>query len=108
MQFKNERAEVHLVDLTDSFEGIPLCSGHARTRTAPVGWSLVDLRTPTQPDGWETEAPVVTATAGTRPPRRRSSDHGFEFGRQAHPMPPQEALDAASPLLARAFRVVPN
>ncbi len=108
MQFKNERAEVHLVDLTDSFEGIPLCSGHARTRTAPVGWSLVDRRTPTHPDGWESEAPSVAVTPGARPPRRRSSDHGFEFGRQKEPIPSQKALDAASPLLARAFRVVPN
>ncbi len=110
MQFKNDIAEVHIIDLAEAVAGIPLCTDHARSRTAPVGWSLIDKRTPTQVDMWATEAPAsANAAPAGRPARRRSADSsGFEFGRKAEPASADAHLDAASPLLSRAFRVVPH
>ncbi len=110
MQFKNDIAEVHIIDLAEAVAGIPLCAEHARSRTAPVGWALVDKRTPTQADVWATEAPAPSdAAPAGRPARRRSADaSGFEFGRRAEPASAEAHLDADSPLLSRAFRVVPH
>lgn len=110
MQFKNDVAEVHIIDLAEAVAGIPLCGDHARSRTAPVGWVLVDKRTPAQADIWATEAPAPANAAPTgRPSRRRSADpSGFEFGRTAERASADAHLDAASPLLSRAFRVVPQ
>jgi hypothetical protein len=109
MQFKNDLAEVHLIDLADATAGIPLCVEHARTRTAPVGWVLVDKRTPTQVDVWAVESPSVVRAPGARPPKRRAADPAaFEFGRQADQASAESGLDADSPLLSRAFRVVPH
>ncbi len=110
MQFKNDIAEVHIIDLAEAVAGIPLCADHARSRTAPVGWSLVDKRSPAQADIWATEAPVPADAAPLgRPTRRRLADRaGFEFGREAEPASADAHLDAASPLLSRAFRVVPH
>ncbi|MEZ5377325.1 MAG: DUF3499 family protein [Acidimicrobiales bacterium] len=110
MQFKNDIAEVHIIDLAEAVAGIPLCADHAETRTAPVGWTLVDKRTPTQADIWATEAPApADAAPQGRPSRRRAADRsGFEFGRVAEPASADAHLDAESPLLSRAFRVVPH
>ncbi len=110
MQFKNDIAEVHIIDLAEAVAGIPLCAEHARSRTAPVGWTLVDKRTPAQADVWATEAPAAAdAAPAGRPTRRRSVDaSGFEFGRDAEPASSGAHLDAESPLLSRAFRVVPH
>lgn len=111
MQFKNDVAEVHIIDLAEAVAGIPLCVDHARTRTAPVGWELVDKRTPAQADIWATEAPAPTNAAPSgRPPRRRTDDsRGFEFGRRSdEPATANAHLDVDSPLLSRAFRVVPH
>jgi len=47
MSFSYEGAEVYLDDIAapvDSAAGAALCSGHADTRTAPRGWTLVDRR----------------------------------------------------------------
>lgn len=38
-------SRVLIIDLAESFAGIPLCAEHARTRTAPMGWTMVDERT---------------------------------------------------------------
>jgi len=47
MSFAYEGAEVYLDDIAAPVEvvaGMALCSRHADTRTAPVGWTLVDRR----------------------------------------------------------------
>jgi hypothetical protein len=109
MQFKNDRAEVHIIDLAEAVAGIPLCADHARTRTAPVGWVLVDLRTPVVPDVWVTEPITFATPPASRPPRRRAADPpAFDFGRTGEPASADASLDAQSPLLSRAFRVVPH
>lgn len=109
MQFKNELAEVHLIDLTDVTAGIPLCSEHARTRTAPVGWEMVDKRSPSQVDVWATTAPEPAAVPDSRPTLRREHDaQGFHLGHADQEASNSAQLNAASPLLSRAFRVVPH
>lgn len=119
MQFKNEVAEVHLIDLAEATAGIPLCADHARTRTAPVGWTLVDLRTPTQPDVWIIEDEPSLDDA---PPARRVEDQSSALNRRgprdgAEPRMVRSGHDRAAsdnprafspsgPLLSRAFRGV--
>lgn len=47
MGFSYDGAEVWLDDLSsppDEAGGIELCSRHADTRTAPVGWTFTDRR----------------------------------------------------------------
>lgn len=47
MSFSYGSAEIFLDDIVASVEdgtGAALCSGHADSRTAPVGWTLVDRR----------------------------------------------------------------
>ena len=47
MSFTYDGAEIFLDDLATPLEGsvgTPLCSRHADSRTAPVGWTLVDRR----------------------------------------------------------------
>lgn len=47
MSFSYDEAEVWLDDLSAPPEpgtGIELCSQHADSRTAPVGWTLTDRR----------------------------------------------------------------
>lgn len=109
LQFDTPGSRVLLVDLTETVFGIPVCAAHARTRTAPMGWELVDLRTVTRQVEIATDEPLPVSDAGpeTRPSRRRD-DFGspFTWDRRsreeatvsAAPAPPE------SPLLARAFR----
>lgn len=106
--FKAEQSEVHLIDLADATAGIPLCAKHARSRTAPIGWSIIDLRTPTQAELWSPDAPPPDVNGPPeRPPLRRESDREFAWGRAGEGaegdggQPPE--LDASSPLLSRAF-----
>lgn len=44
LQFNTDDAQVIIIDLTDPTGGIPLCSDHVKTRTAPMGWTMVDQR----------------------------------------------------------------
>jgi hypothetical protein len=47
MSFTYAGAEIFLDDIATPLEGAagtPLCSRHADSRTAPVGWTLVDRR----------------------------------------------------------------
>ncbi len=44
LQFNTDQAEVIIIDLTDPTGGIPLCQDHVKTRTAPMGWTMVDQR----------------------------------------------------------------
>ena len=47
MSFAYDGAEIFLDDLAahlDQGRGMPLCSRHADSRTAPVGWTLTDRR----------------------------------------------------------------
>ena len=47
MSFSYDGAEIFLDDIATPAEdgaGTPLCSQHADSRTAPVGWSLLDRR----------------------------------------------------------------
>lgn len=109
--FKTALSEVHLIDLADATEGIPLCGPHARTRTAPVGWDIIDLRSPARAESWTSHEPddaVQPDGPDTRPPRRRATDQQFRWDRaaradDAEASEPSTDLDAQSPLLARAF-----
>ena len=109
--FKAERSEVHLIDLADATEGIPLCGPHARTRTAPVGWDIIDLRSPARAESWNSVGPIddeYPEGPEARPPRRRATDQQFRWDRAARSDESISAessadLDAHSPLLARAF-----
>lgn len=109
LQFDTPGSRVLLVDLTDTVAGIPVCAAHAKTRTAPMGWELVDLRSVvSQVEMLMNETPAPTATGVETRPSRRREDFGspFTWDRQARedvgadrePNVPQ------SPLLARAFR----
>jgi hypothetical protein len=134
MQFDAEGARVLLIDLAETVAGIPICRGHARTRTAPIGWTLEDLRTVEQPPLWTerpnddstfvpmierfTAAPPVEQGPEVRPPQRRTDDPPapatgptrapyFEFRRSEDLSgPPESVTSASSPLLSRAFRSV--
>lgn len=112
VQFDADGLRVMIVDLGDNTVGIPLCGHHTRTRTAPMGWTMVDDRTaPLQPALWHPDAPPPAALGPTaRPPRRRPTDRAFRWGRDENVGEPDESItvdDAAStPLLARAFRSV--
>jgi hypothetical protein len=135
MQVDAEGARVMLIDLADTVAGIPICRGHARTRTAPIGWTLEDLRTVEQPPLWtdrphdddETFVPMIERSTTVapiqhgpeiRPPQRRAEDQPtnvtaptrapyFEFRRSEDLSgPPVSVTSASSPLLSRAFRSV--
>jgi len=45
LQFDAGRSTAILIDLTHARNGMPLCERHASSRTAPVGWQMVDRRT---------------------------------------------------------------
>ncbi len=101
-----------IVDLGDSTTGIPLCGHHTRTRTAPLGWAMVDERTgPIQPSLWNPEAPPPAQAGPTdRPSVRRPPEPTFAWeavtAEVDAPAEPAEVSDAAptTPLLLRAFR----
>ncbi len=57
LQFDNSEAKVVIIDLADTFSGIPICRAHARTRTAPMGWTMDDRRSISQPSLWTGDAP---------------------------------------------------
>lgn len=86
-----------IVDLGDTTRGIPLCGHHTRTRTAPVGWTLVDERTgPIQPSLWNPAAPPPAQQGpADRPAVRRSPEATFHW--DEHITDP-EPVTAAEPV----------
>ena len=77
LQFNASQSTAILVDLTPSFGGMPLCENHANSRTAPVGWNIVDRRTGAGNLAvWssEEEAPAKSAPPAQRPPSRRPQE----------------------------------
>ena len=129
VQFNADLAQVVIIDLSDSTAGIPLCHDHTRTRTPPMGWTLIDARTGVRqgvmldtPSIVEPEAvPADGSGPGNRPARRRPLERGFVWERVSDPateeiIPKTEVLSEAepedddvidgptSPLLSRAFR----
>ena len=62
--FLNESATIEIIDLVDATSGIPLCTAHTRRLTAPIGWELVDHRTPNRVDPWAVQ---VIASAFAEP-----------------------------------------
>ncbi|MGH1503888.1 MAG: DUF3499 family protein, partial [Acidimicrobiales bacterium] len=87
LQFDADGARVVIVDLGDNNRGIPLCGHHTRTRTPPMGWTLVDERTgPVQPSLWNPAAPPPDQLGPTdRPALRRPSEAAFNFRPVADP-----------------------
>ena len=79
LQFDAERSTAILIDLTHARNGMPLCERHASSRTAPIGWQLVDRRTGArQMEIWSVEdegrpAPAF-APPTERPAARRPAD----------------------------------
>ncbi len=108
LQFDTEGSRVLLVDLTDTIAGIPVCAHHARTRTAPVGWVLVDDRTLTrQLELCQDDSAGSGNAPGSRPSRRRQEPNApFSWDRKAREEAKLSAVadDPHSPLLSRAFR----
>ncbi len=79
LRFDVERSTASLIDLTHARHGMPLCERHASTRTAPLGWQLVDQRTGAQQtEIWSAEdkgRPAPDFEAPTdRPATRRPVD----------------------------------
>ena len=110
LQFDTAGSRVLLVDLTEKVAGIPVCASHAETRTAPMGWELVDLRTVIGQALLPQEETVAVREVGpsSRPSRRRTDfTSPFTWDRQAREEANHEASaeQPASPLLARAFRL---
>lgn len=110
LQFDTDGSRVLLVDLTETFAGIPICAEHALTRTAPMGWHLEDLRTVTKQielvDDESGEAPASAPTS--RPAMRRQEEASpFTWDRRARQEANHEASEERpdSPLLSRAFRL---
>lgn len=62
--FVNGSSTIEIIDLVDATSGIPLCTSHTRRLTAPIGWELVDLRTPNRLDPWTVQ---VIASAFAEP-----------------------------------------
>lgn len=106
LMFQAGEALVQIIDLADATAGIPLCAEHTRTRTAPVGWDIIDSRTPARLDQTVVEAPADDLTGpDERPPLRRKTDEPFQWGREAKTSADAD-LEADSPLLSRAFSPV--
>lgn len=125
VQFDADGAQVIIVDLADSVEGIPVCRKHVATRNAPVGWTLSDRRTFEQQclvseDGPNrhtpmiyngrsaTFAPTVAGPAKRPALRRPPSTGGFPWGDDptdpgGASVVPTEVEAVSSPLLKRAF-----
>ena len=87
LQFDAERSTAVLIDLTHARNGMPLCERHASSRTAPLGWQMIDRRTGAKKlEMWSAEdegrpAPDFAAPtdrpATRRPaeaPKRRAAD----------------------------------
>ncbi len=89
VQFDADLAQVVIIDLSDTTVGIPLCHEHTRTRTPPVGWTLIDARGSVRqgvmldtPSTAPAEPPPIDGDGpGSRPARRRPVDRGFVWER---------------------------
>ncbi len=108
VQFDAEGSRVILIDLTERTFGIPVCRGHARTRTAPMGWTLTDQRS-TPPIHQQ----VIWDAAADRPLQERvvhdvrpPEDPRFEWTRTVETVVRPSNVRVSSPLLSRAFRSV--
>ncbi|MEZ5342597.1 MAG: DUF3499 family protein [Acidimicrobiales bacterium] len=100
LQFDSSGSRVLLVDLVEAVAGIPVCAAHASTRTAPMGWTLEDLRTGRQQHEHREPTHAEPIDNGpVRAPVRRPGDAGYPWGAAA-----SRSLEPNTPLLARAFR----
>jgi hypothetical protein len=114
MQFDASLSQAMLIDLGPRTAGMPLCGEHAETRTAPVGWEIIDHRTGAGHTTWESTEQVVSEAVTERPSKRRpetdepkkpaADEPGFSFKNRAEDDETPEELAPASPLLSRAFR----
>lgn len=116
LQFDTAASRVYLVDLTDAISGLPVCAAHAKTRTAPVGWELVDQRTAASrsesEDAQQRESATAAAEVAARRGRRRSDGDPtgqgpvFTWDRKSREDGSHSLADDApeGTLLARAFR----
>lgn len=79
LQFNADEAQVIIIDLTEPTGGIPLCADHVRSRTAPVGWSLVDHRLAMPPRRHLESVPqpelTMSMSAPPRPGPEATSNH---------------------------------
>lgn len=114
MQFDADLSQAMLIDLGPRTAGMPLCDAHAETRTAPVGWEIIDYRTGAGHTTWESDAEVASQAVTARPakrrpasdeaPKRPAGESGFTFKNRPEDEETPEELAPASPLLSRAFR----
>lgn len=109
LQFDTEGSRVLLVDLTETFAGIPICAHHATTRTAPMGWRIVDERTLSKQLELVDDVEESVAEAPTARPAMRRSEEASPFTwdrrarQEAHNIDVDEKPE--TPLLSRAFRL---
>lgn len=79
LQFNTDESQVIIIDLTEPTGGIPLCQDHVRTRTAPMGWTLVDHRLAMPPRRHLESVPQpdlsMTITAPRRPRPEDTANH---------------------------------
>jgi len=113
LQFDTSISQAMIIDLGPRTAGMPLCGAHAETRTAPVGWEIVDHRTGAGHTTWESPEVPAVDVVDERPTLRRpdsgaapedGKDHRFTFKDRLDEDETPDELDAASPLLSRAFR----
>lgn len=115
MQFDAAAGEAIIIDLGPRTAGMPLCAAHAETRTPPLGWEISDRRTGAGHTVWESPDEPASDAVTERPPKRRpdqpqakgssgDTDKSFSFKDKLGDDETPDELDAASPLLSRAFR----
>ena len=99
LQFNAERSTAILIDLTHARNGMPLCERHASSRTAPVGWQMIDNRTGARKlEIWSAEdegrpAPAF-AVPTERPSAKRPSD---PMSRRSEDRRPEESATPGPP-----------
>lgn len=113
LQFDVSISQAVIIDLGPRTAGMPLCAAHAETRTPPVGWEIIDHRTGAGHTTWESPESPSAEVVDERPAKRRpdsgdapedGKDQRFTFKDKLDDDETPDELDAASPLLSRAFR----
>lgn len=110
LQFDADRSTAALIDLTHARNGMPLCERHASSRTAPVGWQLVDRRTGAKTfEVWSAAdddvavprfSPPTARPSARRPqeaPHRRAEDRALDPAQTKASEVPEDEADAEKP-----------
>jgi hypothetical protein len=103
LQFDAERSTAVLIDLTHTRNGMPLCERHASSRTAPLGWQLIDRRTGApQMEIWSAEEDGQSAAPAFAPPTERPTTKRPVDGAAAEAVPVEPAASPGGATPARS------